>query len=112
MIDEALNVGKGANSIISMLHHFFEVHGLGEACVCLHADNCGGQNKNKHMINYLNWRVKSGLHDEITYLLGTRNFRQTGALARCNNASAEAKSQIWMISRILLASHPLLMSLS
>ena len=68
MIDEALNVGKGANSIISMLHHFFEVHGLGEACVCLHADNCGGQNKNKHMINYLNWRVKSGLHDEITYL--------------------------------------------
>ena len=61
-----MNVGKGANAIISMLHHFFGTYGLGEKVVHLHADNCGGQNKNRYMIYYLNWRVLTGQHDEIT----------------------------------------------
>jgi len=30
-----------------MLHHFFEVHGLGESSVHLDADNCTSQNKIK-----------------------------------------------------------------
>jgi len=29
LIDKAFNVGKGANSIISILHDFFEAHGMG-----------------------------------------------------------------------------------
>ena len=53
LIDEAFNVGKGANSIISMLHHFFGAHGLGETTVHLHCDNCTGQNKNRFMMYYL-----------------------------------------------------------
>ena len=64
-IDEAFNVGKGANSIISMLHHFFEVHGFGKKCVHLHANNCVGQNKNRFLMYYLMWRVMAGLHTEI-----------------------------------------------
>jgi len=66
LIDESFNVGKGANSIISMLHHFFEVHSFGETKVHLHADNCTGQNKNRFMMFYLMWRVLAGLHKEIT----------------------------------------------
>ena len=66
LIDEAVDTGKGANSIISMFHHFFEVHGLGEREVHLHADNCGGQNKNSAMVGYLLWRVLTGLHTSIT----------------------------------------------
>ena len=66
LIDEAYNVGKGANSIISMIHHFFATHGLGETSVHLHADNCCGQNKNRYMMSYLMWRVITGLHREIT----------------------------------------------
>ena len=58
-------MGKGANSIISMLHHFFEAHGLGESSVHLHADNCAGQNKNRFMMYYLMWRVLTGLHEEV-----------------------------------------------
>ena len=58
-------MGKGANSIISMLHHFFEAHGLGESSVHLHADNCTGQNKNRFMMYYLMWRVLTGLHEEV-----------------------------------------------
>ena len=58
-------MGKGANAIISMLHHFFEVHGLGESSVHLHADNCTGQNKNRFMMYYLMWRVLTGLHEEV-----------------------------------------------
>ena len=66
LIDEAVNVGKGANSIISMLHHFFSTYGLGETEVHLHADNCSGQNKNHYMIHYLMWRILTKQHQEIT----------------------------------------------
>ena len=44
LIDEASNTGKGANTVASMLHHFFANHTLGESEVHLHADNCVGQN--------------------------------------------------------------------
>ena len=46
LIDKASNVGKGANSTISYVHHDFENHRLGETHTHLHADNCSGQNKN------------------------------------------------------------------
>ena len=59
-------MGKGANAIVSMLHHHFVHHGLGETTVHLHADNCGGQNKNATMVQYLLWRVMTGQHDQIT----------------------------------------------
>ena len=66
LIDEAVDMGKGSNAIVSMLHHFFAHHGLGEERVHLHADNCGGQNKNATMVQYLLWRVMTGQHKEIT----------------------------------------------
>lgn len=66
LIDEAVNVGKGANAIISMLHHFFGKYGLGELVAHLHADNCSGQNKNRYMMYYLMWRVLTEQHEEIT----------------------------------------------
>ena len=66
LIDEAVDMGKGSNAIVSMLHHFFAHHGLGEKTVHLHADNCGGQNKNATMVQYLLWRVMTGQHTEIT----------------------------------------------
>ena len=66
LTDEAIDCGKGAKATISMLHHFFEVHGLGEKKVHFHADNCGGQNKNSAMVGYLLWRVLTGLHENIT----------------------------------------------
>ena len=66
LIDEAVDMGKGANAIVSMLHHFFTHHGLGERTAHLHADNCGGQNKNATMIHYLLWRVMTGQHHQIT----------------------------------------------
>ena len=61
-IDEAVDMRKGSNAIISMLHHFFVHHGLDEKWVYLHADNCGGQNINATMVQvqYLLWRVMSG----------------------------------------------------
>lgn len=42
LIDEAINTGKGANSIVSMLDHYFDNHSLGEDTAMLHADNCTG----------------------------------------------------------------------
>ena len=45
LIDEGDDVGKGANCVISMVHHFLENHGLGEKEVGLNADNCIGQKK-------------------------------------------------------------------
>ena len=60
LIDEAVNTGKGANNIISMLHHFLETHNLGEANLHLHADNCSGQNKNRFVME------SDGLSKKIT----------------------------------------------
>ena len=48
LIDESVDVGKGANAVVSMLHYFFEQYSLGEEHVHLHADNCVGQNKKQH----------------------------------------------------------------
>ena len=47
LIDEAFDTGKGADSVISMLHFYLENHGLHAARLCLNADNCCGQNKKK-----------------------------------------------------------------
>jgi len=66
LIDESHCSGKGANAVISYLHHFFNTYGLGEETVQLHCDNCSGQNKNRFMIGYLAWRVLLGLHKEIS----------------------------------------------
>ena len=68
VINIAVDMGKGSNAIVSMLHYFAH-HGLGEeeVHVHLHADNCGGQNKNAIMVQYLLWRVTTGQHKQITF---------------------------------------------
>lgn len=56
MIDENETVGEdgnkshGPNTVVTLLHHFFEYHGHGEEECFLHAVNCSGQNKNKAMV--------------------------------------------------------------
>ena len=67
LIDEASDVGKGASTTISYVHHHFQNHGLGETRVHLHADNCSGQNKNNFFLWYLAWRTILQLHDSIRY---------------------------------------------
>ncbi len=49
------------------MHNYFELYGLGEREIIIHADNCSGQNKNNAMIQYLAWRVLTGKHKRITY---------------------------------------------
>ena len=66
LIDEAHNISKGSNAVVSFLHYFFENFGLGESSVHLHCDNCSGQNKNNFVLQYLAWRVASGLHKSIS----------------------------------------------
>ena len=50
LIDEAFYTGKGANTVISLLHHYLCHHSLGETQLHLHADNCVGQNKNNYLL--------------------------------------------------------------
>ena len=66
VIDEASDTGKGANTVVSLLDFIFSHYGLGEATASLHADNCCGQNKNNTMVQYLMWRVLTGLHQTIS----------------------------------------------
>ena len=60
LIDEARSCGKGANSIISMVHYYLEYYSHGEENMCLRADNCIEQNKNNTMISFLAWHVETG----------------------------------------------------
>ena len=71
LIDEAESIGKGANSIVSMVHHYLKHYSHGEDIICLHADNCVGQNKNNIMTSYLAWRVAIGLNKscELSFML-------------------------------------------
>ena len=66
LLDEAMQTGKGANTVISMVDFFLENYGLKEVSCHLHADNCAGQNKNNAMLHYLMWRVMTGHHKKIT----------------------------------------------
>ena len=50
LIDEAMYIGKGANVVVSLLHHYLANYSLGEKHLHLHADNCVGQNKNNTLI--------------------------------------------------------------
>ena len=57
LIDEAQSCGKGANTIVSMVHHYLLYFTFKEDNIHLQADNCVGQNKNNTMVFYLAWRV-------------------------------------------------------
>lgn len=65
LIDEADFINKGADTVISLLDHFFEFYGLGEKHLLLTADNCIGQNKNNAVLHYLLYRTMKGLHKKI-----------------------------------------------
>ena len=62
LVDEAANPGKGADCVISLLHHYLAQYGQGEKSVYMHADNCVAQNKNNANVQYLLWRVLTGKH--------------------------------------------------
>ena len=88
VIDEASNVGKGMNAVVSMLD-YFNHHGLGETTVSLHADNCTGQNKNNTMMQYLRWRVLTGLHHNINIsfvVIGHTKFAPNGCFGMLKRA--------------------------
>lgn len=65
LIDECDNVGKGANSVVSMLHYYLENHGHHAQNISLHCDNCCGQNKNNCVVQYCCWRVLAGLNSSV-----------------------------------------------
>lgn len=68
LIDEADTVGKGANSVICMMHHYMDFHVNPSAkheTHLLHADNCAGQNKNNANLHYWLWRTVIGLSSEV-----------------------------------------------
>lgn len=84
LIDEASEVGKGANTTVSYVHHYFQNHGLGESNVHRHADNCIGQNKNNCFLWYLAWRALNHLHESIHYsflIAGHTKFGPTRCFA-------------------------------
>lgn len=65
LIPEERLPGKGADVVISLLHDFFENHGLNESSLTCCADNTVSQTKNNAMMHYLSWRVRHGLHETI-----------------------------------------------
>ena len=79
LVDEASDVGKGANTSISYVHHYFEHHGLTETSAHLHAVICSGQNKNNYFTWYLAWRTILQLHQLIRYSCLTAGHTKFGS---------------------------------
>ena len=91
-IDEASDTGKGANTVVSMLDYYFDQHGLGEKTATLHAHNCFGHKYNIMMMQYLMWRVITGLHDSITTLfliIGQTKFAPDSCFGLLNRVSED-----------------------
>ena len=65
LIDENDFAGKGANEVVSMVHHYFEFKLHDCRHVLIHADNAVGQNKNNTVLDYLVWRVLTGRNRSI-----------------------------------------------
>ena len=85
LIDEADFPEKGSNTVISLIDHFFSVHGLGETHAYLSADNCVGQNKNNALLHYLLFRTMIGLHNQIDLsfmIVGHTKFAPDGYFGR------------------------------
>ena len=71
LIDEAQACGEGANSIVSMVHHYLQFFAQSTRKICLQADNCIGQNKNNIITSYLAWRVRVCLNHscELNFMI-------------------------------------------
>ena len=72
LIDEADFVGKGADAVLSLLHHYLsseQYAGCRE--VLIQTDNCVGQNKNNAHVHYWVWRTMLGLCDsaELNFMI-------------------------------------------
>ena len=75
LIDEASDVGKGANTVVSLLHHFFQVD------VGLHAYNCVGQNKNNTVLQVCTVYTLYNAHYFL--LLPTHTYNSQYLASRC-----------------------------
>ena len=64
LLDEGVVASKGANTVISLLHHFLDHHTLGEKSVHLHADNCSGQNKNNYVVQVINRKDNKSIYNK------------------------------------------------
>lgn len=67
VIPETVDVSKGANAVVSFLHHYLSNFTYGERLLHLHADNCVAQNKNNYVLGYFCWRVAMGFNHEIRF---------------------------------------------
>ncbi|CAC5392915.1 unnamed protein product [Mytilus coruscus] len=65
LVDEEETQGKGANSVVSMVHHYLMYYGHGETNGKFHFDNCSGQNKNNVVLWYALWRVLTESCDSV-----------------------------------------------
>eukprot|EP00731_Ephydatia_muelleri_P021837 Em0014g428a len=86
LIDEAEQAGKGAVVVVSLVHAFFHLHGLGERRVTLQADNCVGQNKNTTMMCRTSCYLGTQSSDPIPTLAcsrSTTNVDDMDDLADC-----------------------------
>ncbi|XP_052819739.1 uncharacterized protein LOC128245579 isoform X1 [Mya arenaria] len=66
LVSEAELPGKGNNSFVSMAHHYFQHHGVGEKHAEVHFDDAVRQNKNHTVLWYAMWQVMTGLHESVT----------------------------------------------
>ena len=71
LINEEEYPGKGADCVISLVHHYLENYGSGAYDVLLQGDNCVGQNRNNCTMQYPVWRTKTkrDLSVELSFML-------------------------------------------
>ncbi|XP_052254611.1 uncharacterized protein LOC127860544 isoform X2 [Dreissena polymorpha] len=71
LADDGQSHGKGANAVVSQVHHYLNTYGLGEQHAHFQCDNCCGQNKNNIVI-WFTQNHHTKLYVDKTYKVYTR----------------------------------------
>ena len=87
LIDEASDVGKSANMVVSLLHHFLWHHGLGEIDVGLHGQN----NCSAGICAHIHVHV----HASTTYIIKAHHKREQ---CTCTHMNTKRTMYIYMYS--------------
>ena len=99
LIDEAVDTGKGSNSVISYLHHYFTFYSMGAIHLSLHADNCSGQNKNNIMlqVRVVAWYNDYYLHFTVSFVESTEWSQQIHLIIihGCRAYKVYARLMLW-----------------
>ncbi|KAK1942612.1 hypothetical protein P3T76_006111 [Phytophthora citrophthora] len=94
--------GKGSDQINSMIQHFIRTVLLpaGKKRLIVYVDNCSGQNKNNHVIKFLQAQVHMGVFERVEYKFFVKSIQKLFHIRK-----HVARQDCWILDDIIFAAN-------